>query len=34
MKNLIEKWKTRIPKYSEVHKDLFDSYSQKFGAEG
>ena len=34
MKNLFEKWKTRIPKYSDVHKDLFDSFSQKFGAEG
>ena len=34
MKNLFEKWKTKIPKYSEVHKDLFTSLSQKFGAEG
>lgn len=34
MKNLFEKWKTRIPKYSESHKDLFISFSQKFGAEG
>lgn len=34
MKNLFEKWKTRIPKYSEAHKDLFTSLSQKFGAEG
>ncbi|PKQ45955.1 glycoside hydrolase family 15 [Confluentibacter flavum] len=34
MKNLFEKWKTKIPKYSEVHKDLFISLSQKFGAEG
>ena len=34
MKNLFEKWKTRIPKYSEAHKDLFTSFSQKFGAEG
>lgn len=34
MKNLFEKWKTKIPKYSVVHKDLFDSLSQKFGAEG
>lgn len=34
MKNLFEKWKTRIPKYSEIHKDLFNSLSQKFGAEG
>lgn len=34
MKNLFEKWKTRIPKYSEAHKELFASLSQKFGAEG
>ena len=34
MKNLFEKWKTKIPKYSEVHKDLFTSLSQKYGAEG
>ena len=34
MNNLFEKWKTRIPKYSEAHKDLFTSLSQKFGAEG
>ncbi|TBN05339.1 hypothetical protein EYD45_03425 [Hyunsoonleella flava] len=34
MNNLFEKWKTKIPKYSEVHKDLFASLSQKFGAEG
>jgi hypothetical protein len=34
MNNLFEKWKTKIPKYSEVHKDLFTSLSQKFGAEG
>jgi hypothetical protein len=34
MKNLFEKWKTRIPKYSETHKELFTSLSQKFGAEG
>ncbi|MDT8887815.1 hypothetical protein VR610_10150 [Aquirufa regiilacus] len=34
MNNLFEKWKTRIPKYSEAHKDLFISLSQKFGAEG
>lgn len=32
MKNLFDKWKTKIPKYSEVHKDLFNSLSQKFGA--
>ncbi len=34
MKNLFDKWKTRIPRYSEAHKDLFASLSQKFGAEG
>ena len=34
MKSLFDKWKTRIPKFSEVHKDLFNSLSQKFGAEG
>lgn len=34
MENLFDKWKTKIPKYSEVHKDLFASLSQKFGAEG
>jgi hypothetical protein len=34
MKNLIEKWKTRIPKYSETQKELFDLFSQKYGSEG
>jgi hypothetical protein len=34
MKNLFDKWKTKIPKYSEVHQDLFGSLSQKYGAEG
>lgn len=34
MKNLFDKWKTKIPKYSEVHRDLFTSLSQKYGAEG
>lgn len=34
MENLFNKWKTKIPKYSEVNKDLFNSLSQKFGAEG
>jgi len=34
MNSLFEKWKTRVPKYSESHKDLFNSFSQKFGAEG
>jgi hypothetical protein len=28
MKNLFDKWKTKVPKYSEVHKDLFNSLSQ------
>jgi len=34
MESLFDNWKTKIPKYSEVHKDLFASLSQKFGAEG
>lgn len=34
MDNLFDKWKTKIPKYSEVHRDLFNSLSQRFGAEG
>lgn len=34
MKNLFEKWKSKIPKYDESHKELFASLSQKFGAEG
>jgi len=34
MENLFNKWKMKIPKYSEMHKDLFNSLSQKFGAEG
>lgn len=34
MESLFDKWKTKIPKYSEVHKDLFNSLSQKYGAEG
>ncbi len=34
MKSLFDKWKTRIPKYSVVHKYLFNSLSQKYGAEG
>lgn len=34
MENLFDKWKIKIPKYSEVHKELFESLSQKFGAEG
>lgn len=34
MENLFDKWKAKIPKYSEEHKDLFNFLSQKFGAEG
>jgi len=34
MDNLFDKWKTRIPKYSERYMDLFGSLSQKYGAEG
>lgn len=34
MDNLFDKWKTKIPKYSKVYKELFASLSQKFGAEG
>jgi hypothetical protein len=34
MDNLFDKWKNKIPKYSEIHKGLFNSLSQKFGAEG
>ena len=34
MESLFNKWKTKIPKYSEIHKDLFNSLSKKFGAEG
>ena len=34
MENLFDKWKTKIPRYSSVHKDLFASLSQKGGAEG
>lgn len=34
MESLFNKWKTKIPKYSEIHKELFNSLSQKFGAEG
>jgi hypothetical protein len=34
MENLFNKWKTKIPKYSEANKDLFNSLSYKFGAEG
>lgn len=34
MESLFDKWKTRVPNYSENHKDLFRSLSQKYGAEG
>lgn len=34
MENLLDKWKSKIPKYSVNHKDLFNSLSQKGGAEG
>ena len=34
MKNLFDNWKTKIPKYSQSHKELFEALSQKFGAEG
>ncbi len=34
MESLFDKWKTRIPKYSVHHKDLFTALSQKYGAEG
>lgn len=34
MDSLFDKWKVRIPKYSERHKELFQSLSQKYGAEG
>jgi len=30
----MNKWKTKIPKYSEKHKGLINSLSQKYGAEG
>ena len=34
MDSLFNKWKTKIPKYSEVHVDLFNKLSKKGGAEG
>lgn len=34
MESLFDKWKIRIPKYSERHKELFEALSQKYGAEG
>ncbi|MEO7977693.1 hypothetical protein [Flavobacterium sp.] len=35
MENLFDKWKTKIPKYSEEFRDtLFKSLSEKYGAEG
>jgi len=32
MKNLFDKWKTKIPRYSEVHKELFRTIAQLGGA--
>lgn len=32
--SLLNKWKSRVPKYSETHKNLFESLAEKFGAEG
>lgn len=32
MNNLFDKWKTRIPKYSEKHKELFTTVAQLGGA--
>jgi hypothetical protein len=34
MDNLFDKWKTKIPKYSEIHTDIFQSLSGKGGVEG
>ncbi|MGE0077635.1 MAG: hypothetical protein AB7S48_07235 [Bacteroidales bacterium] len=34
MSSLFEKWKSKIPKYSENFIYLFDSLSQRYGAEG
>ncbi|MBM3454032.1 MAG: hypothetical protein FJX80_02670 [Bacteroidetes bacterium] len=34
MESLFSKWKTKIPSYSEVHKELFNSLSSKYGSEG
>lgn len=34
MESLFDKWKTKIPKFSKEHDDLFKSLSQKYGAEG
>ncbi len=34
MDSLFDKWKTKIPKYSEEIKGLFEYLSKKYGAEG
>lgn len=34
MDSLFNKWKTKVPNYSEKHRYLFDSLSEKGGAEG
>jgi len=34
MESLFNRWKTKIPSYSEIHKDLFNSLSSKGGSEG
>lgn len=34
MESLFNKWKSKIPNYSENHRDLFNLLSSKFGAEG
>ena len=34
MESLFDKWKTKIPKYSENHTALFASFADKGGAEG
>lgn len=34
MNNLFFKWRTKIPKYSNQHRDLFLSFSEKYGVEG
>lgn len=31
MESLFDKWKTKIPKYNEEFRGLFDSFSKKFG---
>ena len=34
MKNLFDKWKTKIPQYSTNFKDIFRKFAEKYGAEG